>query len=538
MVKLHRTYRRDGTPHDRWRFYFRDYQGLRRQGTATQDERESRKIAEQVQARHRMIQAGLLPPPKSYDLPRTYTEVVEEYLKWGEAQGGKHHSGWSKSHRRDRERYLKFFSGELGFKTMKDLDGCLQRVERVLRQKELKLSDRTVEAYREAFNAFCRWAVRRGYIEKNPVEHLTPWSRTAKNVRRALSIDELQKLLATAKPERRIVYQVAIVTGLRKNELRSLAVEDFDADRGGLVLHPEWTKNGKTGFQLLKPHGLISRLKEYIQTGTAEALHRRHTRNRSSLPARPLLFVPTHAARWIKQDLSAAGIDRQNFQGKLDFHALRTTCITHLLAKTDVKSVMEIARHGSPNLTLNTYGRGIDDRIAAAVERLGDLITTSTCTKSAQRQILKKAAGAENLDASTVYDAGEVVGVTGFEPDAPRSENDTHTTYERQKPQARHALTASDTTPTKPKRDTRATHKRHKKRTKNAQCHIADHVETIESAWPNLPENIKLTILEMAEIPQGGPPDVRLARLISAWPRLTGREQKSISEVVKGGMPM
>ncbi|HUU94466.1 MAG TPA: hypothetical protein VM487_01905, partial [Phycisphaerae bacterium] len=94
-------------------------------------------------------------------------------------------------------------------------------------------------------------------------------------------------------------YEVALTTGLRANELRSLTVDDLDAEGCGLHLHAEWTKNRRPGFQAL-PAALVTRLKEFIGTGTVADLYRVSLRRKGStmqVPENPLLYVGTHMAR-------------------------------------------------------------------------------------------------------------------------------------------------------------------------------------------------------------------------------------------------
>ena len=76
----------------------------------------------------------------------------------------------------------------------------------------------------------------------NPIAHLEPLDVKAdrRRDRRALSVDEVKRLLnATAEgpdrygttgPERRLLYWLALETGLRSNELRSLTRASFRLD--------------------------------------------------------------------------------------------------------------------------------------------------------------------------------------------------------------------------------------------------------------------------------------------------------------------
>ena len=84
-------------------------------------------------------------------------------------------------------------------------------------------------------------------------------------------------------------------------------------------------------------------------------------------------------------------------------------------SEATMKEAMVAARHSTPGLTLNTYGRARIDRLAELAEKAGEAIFLES-TKSAQRQELKKAAGAGNCCARTTSDTGKLVAEEGFEP--------------------------------------------------------------------------------------------------------------------------
>lgn len=95
-------------------------------------------------------------------------------------------------------------------------------------------------------------------LDIDPLRNLKAYDTTPKTLRRAMTADEIQRLLTgiaengTKYAKRRLLgYEVAFASGLRKEELRSLVVRDLDIKRGGLVLRAEWTKNRKDGFQPL-----------------------------------------------------------------------------------------------------------------------------------------------------------------------------------------------------------------------------------------------------------------------------------------------
>ena len=92
-------------------------------------------------------------------------------------------------------------------------------------------------------------------------------------------------------------------------------------------------------------------------------------------PSQPLLYVPTHTARDLDIDLKAAGIPKHTPEGKLDFHACRVAYINLLIeSHVTVKEAQELARHASPELTMNVYGRARQDRLSNAVEEMASTL--------------------------------------------------------------------------------------------------------------------------------------------------------------------
>lgn len=110
-------------------------------------------------------------------------------------------------------------------------------------------------------------------------------------------------------------------------------------------------------------------------------MYRKHYGRRDAnrdIPADPLLFAPSHASRSLHKIADRAGVPWSNELGKMDFHALRVAYI-NLLTGTgaDVKTTQALARHSTPTMTMNVYGRAVDERMAKAVEALGDMIIPS-----------------------------------------------------------------------------------------------------------------------------------------------------------------
>jgi integrase len=91
-----------------------------------------------------------------------------------------------------------------------------------------------------------------------------------------------------------------------------------------------------------------------------------------------LLRVPKNAVEVFERDLALAGIPKHTPEGKLDFHALRTVFINLVIdSGAGVKEVQDLARHSTPEMTMNVYGRSDVDRKAALAEHVGQLVFNS-----------------------------------------------------------------------------------------------------------------------------------------------------------------
>ena len=437
MAHVFQTFTRDGRPHPRWRYQFTDWQGRRRTATGTTSEIETRRKATAIQAEHFDIRKGLRPAPNSAQRHSRdlLSLVVNEYLDWGRSQGGKNGNRWSHVHARMRQRHLGWWMDKLKLDVLGDLNGALARVEHALRALQAKdAAGKTVQNRAESLKAFCAWCVQRNYLEENPLAGLVPFDTTSRTFRRSLTFDEAAKLIEAAPPHRALLYRVALVTGLRVNELRSLTLADLDEANCGLHLRAEWTKNRKAGFQRLSPE-LVEAIKE-AAAGNApgkppERFRSAHDTTYTTRPTGEaaaglrLLYVPSHAARDMAKDLAAAGIERKTFGGKLDFHACRTSFTTFVdQGGATAKEIQTAARHSNPTITMRTYVKIRADRmseIACGIDRR----LQPPNIKQTELLPLAKAAGAENLDPASACDERALLRVEGSNPSALTRENET-----------------------------------------------------------------------------------------------------------------
>ncbi len=287
----------------------------------------------------------------------------------------------------------------------------------------------TVNSPLIAIKALLNWAVTTRRLLYNPLACIKRVKGDPVKVRRALSEEEISRLLAAAidgplRRQRRgrsnrpkkdgsykfveiqlkvqarlasegrnmvLIYRLMIEAGLRKNEAACLRWADLDLDSGTIRLRAETTKNGKTEELPMTP-GLLAALKA----------------RKAELKPQPIsavVMLTSRALRCFDDDLVAAGLafriplDKRgdsipvNAEGRpvrtphkwklektdaagrsIDLHALRHTCGTRLVANgADIKTVQSIMRHASAAFTLAVYIHKDKKRMAAAVADLPEI---------------------------------------------------------------------------------------------------------------------------------------------------------------------
>ncbi len=237
------------------------------------------------------------------------------------------------------------------------------------------MSAQTYNAYLQSLKQFCIWMVMEQRASCSPIKHLRGLNVRAdrRHVRRPLTLDESHRLLLTTTgeptrfgmtgPERSMLYRLALDTGLRANELRSLtrASFDLDSDRPTVTVAASYSKRRREDRQPLRAE-LVEALRCYLAT---------------KAPAAPAFPMPRkeNVSKMIRADLWGAGIARLDEAGRVvDFHALRHTFITNL-AQSGVhpKTAQALARHSTIKLTMDRYSHSFREDEEAAVEALPSL---------------------------------------------------------------------------------------------------------------------------------------------------------------------
>ncbi len=201
--------------------------------------------------------------------------------------------------------------------------------------------------------------------------------------RRALSEDELRKLMAAARDgrelfgrdkdgvicwrlsgsDRSVLYRLAVETGLRAGEIRSLTPRSFDLNfqLATVTVLAAYSKHRRDDTLPLRP-STAAMLREFFSERNPDA---------------PVFSFPRREelARVLRVDLEAAGIPVRDAHDRVvDFHALRHTFITNLAnGGVHPKTAQALARHSTITLTMDRYSHSKREDEVRALSALPDL---------------------------------------------------------------------------------------------------------------------------------------------------------------------
>jgi integrase len=179
--------------------------------------------------------------------------------------------------------------------------------------------------------------------------------------------------------ERKALYVLAMTTGLRADEIRSLTVGAVDFDNQKICLKAAHTKNSKDAALPLRPD-VLDDLRLLTQGKLPGAPLFRHITDKTAamlrkdmLDARADYLIEKYPDE--KERIKAAKNDcflvPDTDAGEIDFHSLRHTFGT-LLAQSGVhpKTAQTLMRHSSIDLTMNIYTHSTRSAETAAINQL------------------------------------------------------------------------------------------------------------------------------------------------------------------------
>ncbi|MGH7990550.1 MAG: tyrosine-type recombinase/integrase, partial [Limisphaerales bacterium] len=299
---------------------------------------------------HERVSVGLLAPASQREtFENPMEKLVDGYLADLKALGR------SADHVRHVDKRLRRLMRECHWQSLRDATA-----DAFLRWRaEQTQAPKTINEYHAVLSALFTWLRKQNRVPANPFEIISKVDTRGRERlrRRALNDDEAKRLLATP---RKLLYLLAMHTGLRRGEINALHGGDFHLDTANpyWVLPAAFVKNRKEQPRPLHPE-LVEELQKLKAAG--------------KLKSGDLVFperVPP--MKVIRADFKAVGIPLTDERGhRVDFHALRTTYITRLQrAGVSPREAMELARHSDMRLTMKTYTDVAQLPLAATVRKL------------------------------------------------------------------------------------------------------------------------------------------------------------------------
>ena len=224
----------------------------------------------------------------------------------------------------------------------------------------------TLNEYWTRLNAFFEWSVTHGYAAFNPMKDVPKTQKSVKSVNAvpqtviATVFSYIQRTINQSEPGRPnlvheratrdlAIFRVAYSTGIRREGIATLHLDDLNLEQGEILLRNEADKEGHGGKRFLSKNAVAS-LKEWLAI-------------RPDIGER--VFIGTIGNGWNKKGiLKGAGILRawKRWQRKsgitriYSFHSLRHSHVSHSLNNgIPVHHVSTQAGHASPDVTLRIY---------------------------------------------------------------------------------------------------------------------------------------------------------------------------------------
>jgi len=358
--------------------------GKRKTVRGCKDRAATEALARKLEADAMLRREGII-DARAEKLAQWESAPIEQHLDaFEQAMRGK---GSTVKHIRTTLAYIRRLSEACGFERPADIDAA-----RVAELKREGAGARAINARLTAFKSFTRWMFRNERLRTDPMMQVPKLNAKAdrRRCRRALSDEELAWLIAAARkaptfqsmtgPERAMLYRLAVETGLRASELRSLTPESFglaDLDQATVTVAAAYSKHRRDDVVPLR-RDLADALAAFLTGRQARtAVFAMPTRTAEMLKA----DLETARKKWIEAAPTGKERKARERSGFLtykdpsdriaDFHALRHTFITRLARSGVAPAVAKsLARHSTITLTMDHYTHTLIEDERAAIERL------------------------------------------------------------------------------------------------------------------------------------------------------------------------
>ncbi len=234
-----------------------------------------------------------------------------------------------------REHFGKKLISEIDYKALEDFR---DKRKKTPTQYGTLRSDRTANLEMATLRHILRKGLKWGMLEKNPFENAEDLFYKNRNKReRALTEDEVKRLIEACPPYLKPIVVTAIYTGLRKSDILNLKWKDIDLEKG--IIRVTEQKTGKIRNIVLNNdmriflHGLLAK-GEYVFPG------------KNGNPFKDV-------KKSFQTALNEAGIEQnQDRRYKIVFHTLRHTCVSLLTERgADTTMVKNYVAHASDEMT-------------------------------------------------------------------------------------------------------------------------------------------------------------------------------------------
>lgn len=282
--------------------------------------------------------------------------------------------------------YIKPFLGKKQLTKIKPLD-----VQSMVDQLQGKFSPKTVREANMVLSRALKQAIKWGLLLTNPA---TAVELPKKQRREMLSLtaEQAQEFLEeAAKDKYGLMFELAIITGMRPQEYFALQWSDIDFQKSTLTIQRVLYRHNHGGnWKFKEPKTPQSRrtipLPAYLLKELADH-KRKQAEERLKLGQQwqhyNLVFTST-----IGTPLSRRGIERRHFKPILEraklpnirLYDLRHSCATLLLVTGEnPKVVSERLGHASIVLTLDTYSHCLPTMQKSATDKLEELLKRKSC---------------------------------------------------------------------------------------------------------------------------------------------------------------
>jgi integrase/recombinase XerD len=276
---------------------------------------------------------------QSDNTAKTYAALLGKFTDWAAKQNL---TDWKQV---ELKHLMAFLAHERGRKA--SVGRPSSRTESEPKISSRRLSGESVYLEIAALRAFYKFAENEKLLRANIAENLS-LPRRWKRLPKALSNDEIKKLLAPENPETpeslcdQAILELAYASGLRLSELKNLRLEQLHLDAGFINVI------GKGNKERVVPVGkkAVEALNRYIEVGRPKLVTPKSPAN-VFLTQRGTPFASVTLWLHIKNRVRRAGVERN-----ITPHMLRHSFATHLLEHgADLRVIQELLGHANIGTT-------------------------------------------------------------------------------------------------------------------------------------------------------------------------------------------